>query len=162
MYTCKLMFTCNEYVFMHVYKYNYLYLYAYVCIYVCCCCLLAKLCLTLCDPMDHSPPGSSVHEISQSRIVEWVAISFSTYTLCVCVCTYISQFGWLKGLQKHRHLSSNEHILCPNLDHYIQSPLKGTRVHSEEWLSSQIVQGRYIMSLEYHAMPENKKALKKL
>ena len=83
------MFTCNEYVFMHVYKYNYLYLYAYVCIYVCCCCLLAKLCLTLCDPMDHSPPGSSVHEISQSRIVEWVAISFSTYTLCVCVCVYV-------------------------------------------------------------------------
>ena len=27
--------------------------------------------------MDHSPPGSSVHEISQARILEWVAISFS-------------------------------------------------------------------------------------
>ena len=29
-----------------------------------------------CDPMDCSPPGSSVHEISQARILEWVAISF--------------------------------------------------------------------------------------
>ena len=29
------------------------------------------------DPMDYSPPGSSVHEISQARILEWVAISFS-------------------------------------------------------------------------------------
>ena len=33
--------------------------------------------LTLCDPMDCSPPGSSVHGISQVRLLEWVAISFS-------------------------------------------------------------------------------------
>ena len=32
---------------------------------------------TLCDPMDHSPPGSSVHGISQTRIPEWIAIPFS-------------------------------------------------------------------------------------
>ena len=42
-----------------------------------CCCLVAKLCLTLCDLMDCSPPGSSVHGISQARILEWVGISFS-------------------------------------------------------------------------------------
>ena len=34
-------------------------------------------CPTLCDPMDCSPPGSSVHGILQARILEWVAISFS-------------------------------------------------------------------------------------
>ena len=34
-------------------------------------------CPTLCDPMDSSPPGSSVHRILQARILEWVAISFS-------------------------------------------------------------------------------------
>ena len=34
-------------------------------------------CLTLCDPMDCSLPGSSVQEILQARILEWVAISFS-------------------------------------------------------------------------------------
>ena len=34
-------------------------------------------CLTLCHPMDCSLPGSSIHGISQSRILEWVAISFS-------------------------------------------------------------------------------------
>ena len=33
--------------------------------------------LTLCDPMDCSPPGSSVHVILQARILEWVAVSFS-------------------------------------------------------------------------------------
>ena len=32
---------------------------------------------TLCDPMDYSPPGSSVHGILQARILEWVAIPFS-------------------------------------------------------------------------------------
>ena len=40
-------------------------------------CLLAKLCPTLCDPMDCSPPGSSVHGNFQARVLEWVAISFS-------------------------------------------------------------------------------------
>ena len=42
-----------------------------------CCCLVAQSCLTLCDLMDCSPPGSSGHGISQARILEWVAISFS-------------------------------------------------------------------------------------
>ena len=37
----------------------------------------AQSCLTLCDPTDCSPPGSSVHGISQVRILEWVAISYS-------------------------------------------------------------------------------------
>ena len=36
-----------------------------------------QLCLTLCDPVDGSPPGSSVPGILQARILEWVAISFS-------------------------------------------------------------------------------------
>ena len=43
----------------------------------CGCCLVTKSCPTLCDPMDYSPPGSSVCGISQARILEWVAISFS-------------------------------------------------------------------------------------
>ena len=34
-------------------------------------------CPTLCNPMDSSPPGSSVHGILQARVLEWVAISFS-------------------------------------------------------------------------------------
>ena len=34
-------------------------------------------CLTLCDPMDCNPPGSSVHGIFQARIPEWLAIPFS-------------------------------------------------------------------------------------
>ena len=39
--------------------------------------LVAQWCPTLCNPMDCSLPGSSVHEISQARILDWVTISFS-------------------------------------------------------------------------------------
>ena len=39
--------------------------------------LVTQLCSTLCDPMDGSLAGSSVHGILQARILEWVAISFS-------------------------------------------------------------------------------------
>ena len=38
------------------------------------CVLVAQSCPTLCDPMDYSPPDSSVHGILQARILEWVAI----------------------------------------------------------------------------------------
>ena len=54
----------------------------YICIifqehmYLCPCavlCLVAQSCPTLCDPVDCSPPGSSVHGILQARTLEWVA-----------------------------------------------------------------------------------------
>ena len=38
---------------------------------------VAQSCLTLCDPMDCSPPSSSVHGIFQARVLEWGAIAFS-------------------------------------------------------------------------------------
>ena len=38
---------------------------------------VAQLCVTLCDPMDCSLPGSSIHGIFQARVLEWVAITFS-------------------------------------------------------------------------------------
>ena len=41
-----------------------------------------SLCLTFCGPMDCSPPGSSVHEIFQARILEWVVLSNSRGSSC--------------------------------------------------------------------------------
>ena len=38
---------------------------------------VARSCPTLSDPMDCSPPGSSIHGISQARVLEWGAIAFS-------------------------------------------------------------------------------------
>ena len=46
--------------------------------------LVAQLCLTLCDPMDCSPPGTSVHGILQTRILKWVAIPYSTEMALYC------------------------------------------------------------------------------
>ena len=48
-----------------------------VCVCVCVCVLVAQLCPILCDPMDCSPPGSSVRGILQARILEELAIAFS-------------------------------------------------------------------------------------
>ena len=42
-----------------------------------CACVHAQLCLTLCNPMDCDPAGSSLHGILQARTLEWVAVSFS-------------------------------------------------------------------------------------
>ena len=54
------------------------------------CCFISKSCLTLCDPVDCSPPGSSVHGISQARILEWVAI---------LLCVKLEKSGsWLPGV----------------------------------------------------------------
>ena len=38
---------------------------------------VVQSCPTLSDPMDCSPPGSSVHEIFQARVLEWGAVAFS-------------------------------------------------------------------------------------
>ena len=42
---------------------------------------VTQSCLTLCDPMDCSPPGSSVHGIFQARVLEWGASAFSGYQM---------------------------------------------------------------------------------
>ena len=56
-------------------------------------CLVTKLCAALCDPMDCSPPGSSDHRISQTRILEWVAISLSRDSSWPSDWTHISCIG---------------------------------------------------------------------
>ena len=63
------MYCCD-----HIYMYMCVYVHIYVKYYCCC---FAKLCPTLCDPRDCSSPGSSVYGVSQSRILEWVAISYA-------------------------------------------------------------------------------------
>ena len=59
---------------------------------------VTQSCPTLCDPVDCSPPDSSVHGILQARILEWVAISFSrgssqprdpTWVSCIAVRRFI-------------------------------------------------------------------------
>ena len=55
------------------------------------------LCLTLCDPMDCSPPVSSVHGIFQARILEWVAISSSRISSQPRDTTHVSCISCIAG-----------------------------------------------------------------
>ena len=72
-------------IFIYAYTYIHaeLYNFAYICIYththtqIYMYAKSLQLFLTLCDPMDCSPPSCSVHGILQARILEWVAIFFS-------------------------------------------------------------------------------------
>ena len=57
-----------------IYTHTYVYLSICLSLYICMC---AQPCPTLSDHMNCSPPGSSVHGISQARILEWVALSYS-------------------------------------------------------------------------------------
>ena len=66
---------------------------------LCLCSLSIRLCPTLCDPMDWSPLGSSVHGIFPTRILEWVVIFFTRGSsqprdrACVfCVCHNAGRF----------------------------------------------------------------------
>ena len=58
------------YIYIHIYIHTYIYIKESES-------EVAQSCLTLCNPVDCSPPGFSVHGILQARILEWVAISFS-------------------------------------------------------------------------------------
>ena len=58
--------------------------------FVCVC--VSQLCLTLCDPMDCSPPGSSVDRVLQVRILEWIAIPTSRGSSCPKDQTWFSCF----------------------------------------------------------------------
>ena len=101
------------------------------------CCLVTQSCLTVCNPMDYSPSGSSVHGILQARIVKWVAISSSrrsswprdqTWVSCIgrwilyhwatreapigsITITHILLFGVLQFVS-HFHEDLNIHLFC--------------------------------------------------
>ena len=92
-----------------------------LCVYVCVCvhehaCSVTQLCPTptLCDPMDCSLPGSSVHRISQARILKCIAISFSrgssqprdqnhvSYVSCIGTRRMLMPLGWQGNRISHR------------------------------------------------------------
>ena len=80
-FTCKCLMKCV-----------YVYVYGSVCMHT-------QFCPTLCNPIDCSPLGSSVHWIFQVGILEWVAISYSRWssqprdqTLFSCVCCIGGRF----------------------------------------------------------------------
>ena len=76
-----------------------------------------QLCPTLCDPIDGSPPGSSVHGIFQARVLEWVAIAFSEslYRILIHILT------WKPGFECFCLLYS-----IPSFDFFQEPEFQGT------------------------------------
>ena len=69
---------------------------------------VARLCPTLSDPMDSSPPGSSVHGIFQARVLEWVVIAFSEFIYFnwrLIILQYCSGFCHISTWISHGHTS---------------------------------------------------------
>ena len=75
--------------------------------------LTVHSCPTLCDPMDCSPPGSSVHGILQARILEWVAIPFSRASSQLRDQTQVSCIasGFFTTEQEFGCLAFSHHVL---------------------------------------------------
>ena len=72
-----------------------------------------QLCLTLCDPMDHSPSGSSVHGILQARIPEWVIVPSSRGSSRARDRTRVSYISCIAGGFYKCHLGSLAWRICP-------------------------------------------------
>ena len=81
----------------------------------CCACVLSRVRLFW-DPMEYSPPGSSVHRISQARILEWIAISSSRESSRPRDWTHVSWISALAGSsQEVKPVPQNaikEHCRC--------------------------------------------------
>ena len=60
---------------------------------------VAQSCPTLTDPMDYSPPGSSIHGIFQATVLEWGAIAFSNNLLYLLVNAFKFLIPFLPALQ---------------------------------------------------------------
>ena len=87
-----------------------------------------SVCSTLCDPMDYSLPDSSIHGISQAKILDWVAISFSRRSSQTRDSTYGSQiaggFFTTELQEEHKKIDISLHI-C-----FFYLMLTHTHIHS--------------------------------
>ena len=97
---------------------------------MCCCCLVTKSRLTLCDPMDCSPKVSSVYGISQARVLESLAISFSRGSSRPRDPTHIYHWATREAHLHHR----NEQMLQNRA--FLSEPVKDLPVR--HWAASHL------------------------
>ena len=94
---------------------------------------LLQLCRALCDTMDCSPPGSSVHGILQARILEWAAISFSGGIFLTpgieCVSPAWADRFFTTSTTWERKSESEVAQLCPTLCDPMDCSLPGSFIH---------------------------------
>ena len=117
--------------------------------YACVCAKSPLSCLTVCDSMDHSQPGSSVHGILQARTLEWVATSFSRVSSWPRDWTCIGYGNLDSVLKKHYFANegpysqsysfSSSHVWIWELDHKEGWALKS-------WCSQSVVLEKTLQS----------------
>ena len=117
---------------------------------------IAQSCPTLCNPMDSSPPGYSVHGIFQARILEWVAISFSRGS------SQPRDQAWVSCIADRRFTiwASREATSFPKSESFSMSRLfaSGGQSIGASALASVSIQGRFplgltaLISLQYKGL----------
>ena len=98
----------------------------------CVCVLSAQSCLTLCDPMDCSPPRFFVHGIFQARTLGWVAISFSR------------GYSWPRGQTQASRTVGRFFTIwatweAPTTEYYTARKRNGPLIHGTPWMSPKII-----------------------
>ena len=94
--------------------------------------------LTLSDPMDCSPPGSSIHGISQARVLEWGAIGCaSLHQLCVCAYSVAQSYLTLCNPMDRSPPGSSVHVfLQARILEWVAFPSPGDLPHPRIKLTS--------------------------
>ena len=92
-----------------------------------CVCVHAQFCQTLCDPVDCSPPGSSVHRISQTRILEWAAISSSRGSSRLRDRTCVSFSFWIHRRTLYRWATWEVHPPCVSFGEHWAHCIQGCK-----------------------------------
>ena len=90
-------------------------------------------CLTLCNPLDYSPPGSSVHGILQARILEWVSRPWSKGSSQPRDWTHISYVSCLGNLVLYHWVT--RHSVSLKRRHLLKILSRGLKVHRHSHLS---------------------------
>ena len=83
---------------------------------------VTQLCLTLSDRMGCSLPGSSTHGIFQARVLEWVAIAFSEYTVYIChsfSSKELVSFNFMATVTICSNFGAQENKICHFLPIYL-------------------------------------------
>ena len=97
---------------------------------------VAQLCLTLCDPMDCSLPGSSVHRIFQARVLEWGAIAFSVEN--IMLLSHVSRVRLCATPQTAAH-QAPPFLGFSRQEHGSGLPLPSSMHETEKWKWSRSV-----------------------
>ena len=117
---------------------------------VCSSLLLLQSCPTPCEPMEHNPPGSSVHGIPQARLLEWVALPSSRGSSQASDQTCISYVSWI-GRWVLYPASPNMVLICKSIKLYKVekasphlNPIHPTEVATENRLGCILSLAKYL------------------